>query len=318
MTRVLVTGGTGFIGAALAKKIKSDECFDLSVSVRGGRELPGIRTHHVADLSAETSWSSILDGIDVVVHTAARVHVMHDSSTDPLTEFRKINVEGTLNLARQAALAGVKRFVFLSSIKVNGEGTESGKPYMPDDIPDPRNFYGMSKMEAERALFELAEQEHMEVVVIRPVLVYGPGVKANFLNMIRWLNRGVPLPFGAIHNKRSLVFLDNLISLIINCVNHPAAANQIFLVSDGEDLSTTQLLVRTLKALNKPSRLMPVPSWMLESVARFLGKGDVSRRLCGSLQVDISKTRDLLSWSPEVSVDHALSRTVDNFLEQGK
>ncbi|WP_315337161.1 SDR family oxidoreductase [Pseudomonas grimontii] len=318
MTCVLVTGGAGFIGTALAKKIKNDERFVLSVSVRGAQEFPGIRTHQGVDLSAETSWSSILDGIDVVIHTAARVHVMDDSSTDPLTEFRKINVEGTLNLARQAARAGVKRFIFLSSVKVNGEGTESGKPFKPDDIPDPRDFYGISKMEAERALLKLAEQENMEVVVIRPVLVYGPGVKANFLSMIRWLNSGVPLPLGAIHNKRSLVFLDNLVSLIITCVDHPAAANQVFLVSDGEDLSTTQLLTRISKALNKPSRLIPVPSWILTSVARLLGKDNVSKRLCGSLQVDIGKTRGLLNWSPEVSVDHALSKTVANFLEQVK
>ena len=318
MTRVLVTGGTGFIGAALARRITSDERFDLGVSVRDDRQLPGIHTHHVPDLNADTSWLSALDGVDVVVHTAARVHVMQDSSSDPLAEFRKVNVEGTLNLARQAAASGVKRFVFLSSIKVNGEGTTPGKPYKPDDIPNPIDAYGISKMEAERALLELAEQDQMEVVIIRPVLVYGPGVKANFLSMIRWLNRGVPLPLGAIHNKRSLVCLDNLISLIVTCVDHPAAANQVFLVSDGEDLSTTQLLTRILKALNKPSRLIPVPAWGLDLIARLLGKHDVSKRLCGSLQVDISKTRDLLNWSPEVNVDQALSKTVGHFLEQGK
>lgn len=318
MTCVLVTGGTGFIGAALLKKIKCDERFNISASVRDSRLLLGMHTHTVPDLNAETYWLSALDGIDVVIHTAARVHVMQDSSSDPLTEFRKVNVEGTLNLARQAATSGVKRFVFLSSIKVNGEGTEPGKPYKPDDIPDPKDYYGISKMEAERALLELAEQEQMDVVIIRPVLVYGPGVKANFLSMIRWLNRGIPLPLGAIHNKRSLVCLDNLISLIITCVDHPAAANQIFLVSDGEDLSTTQLLARILKALNKPSRLIPIPSWVLEFVAGLLGKRDFSKRLCGSLQVDINKTRELLNWAPAVSVDQALSETVNNFLEQDK
>lgn len=318
MTRVLVTGGTGFVGAALAEKIKRDGRFEVSVSVRGERQLPGIHTYCVSGLDAETSWSRALDGIDVVVHTAARVHVMRDSSSDPLTEFRKINVEGTLNLARQAAASGVQRFVFLSSIKVNGEGTEPGKPYKPDDVPHPLNPYGVSKMEAEKALLELAEEVQMEVVVIRPVLVYGPGVKANFLSMMRWLDKGVPLPLGAIHNARSLVALDNLVSLIVTCVDHPAAANQVFLVSDGEDLSTTQLLVRISKTLKKPSRLIPVPSWGLDLVARLLGKGDFSKRLCGSLQVDISKTRALLNWSPEISVDQGLAKTISHFVKQGK
>ncbi|MCF5510816.1 NAD-dependent epimerase/dehydratase family protein [Pseudomonas sp. PA-3-5D] len=318
MTRVLVTGGTGFIGAALVDKMNGDAHFDVSASVRAGRTLSGVYTHQISDLNAETNWLSALEGVDVVVHTAARVHVMHDSSTDPLTEFRKVNVEGTLNLARQAARSGVQRFVFLSSIKVNGEGTPPGRPYKPDDLPDPKDYYGISKMEAEIALRELAELEHMEVVIIRPVLVYGPGVKANFLSMIRWLNRGVPLPLGSIHNKRSLVSLDNLINMIITCIDHPSAANQVFLVSDGEDLSTTQLLVRISKALNKPSRLIPVPSRILELFAGLLGKRDFSRRLCGSLQVDIAKNRELLNWTPQVSVDQALSKTVNFFLEQDK
>lgn len=318
MTRVLVTGGTGFIGAALVDKMKDDERFDVSASVRAERTSNEVITHHVPDLTADTSWLSALDGIDVVVHTAARVHVMNDSSTDPLTEFRKVNVEGTLNLARQAARSGVQRFVFLSSIKVNGEGTQEGRSYKADDVPDPKDYYGISKMEAEIALRELAEREQMEVVIIRPVLVYGPGVKANFLSMIRWLNKGVPLPLGAIHNKRSLVSLDNLISLIVTCIEHPAAANQVFLVSDGDDISTTQLLVRISNALNKPSRLIPVPSRILELFAGLLGKRDFSRRLCGSLQVDIAKNRELLNWTPQVSVDQSLSKTVKFFLEQDK
>lgn len=318
MTRLLVTGGTGFIGAALTKKIQQDQRFDVCVSLRDQRHVSGVRTHHVSDLNADTNWSSALEGVDVVIHTAARVHVMQDSSSDALAEFRKVNVEGTLNLARQAASAGVKRFIFLSSIKVNGEGTEPGEVYKPDDVPAPKDNYGISKMEAEIELLKLQKYEQMEVVIIRPVLVYGPGVKANFLSMIRWLNRGIPLPLGAIHNKRSLVCLDNLISLIIVCVEHPAAANQIFLVSDGEDLSTTQLLMRISKALKKTSRLIPIPSGVLELGAGLLGKSDLSRRLCGSLQVDISKACELLNWTPAVSVDQALSSTVNNFLGQAK
>ena len=318
MTRVLVTGGSGFVGSALIDKISRDERFEVCTSVRDEKKVPGVRTHRVPDLSVGTSWSDALNGVDVVIHTAARVHVMRDASSEPLIEFRKVNVEGTLNFARQAAASGVRRFIFLSSIKVNGECTGPGQPFNADDKPRPLDPYGISKMEAEKALLALTEREPMEVVIIRPVLIYGPGVKANFLNMMRWLNKGVPLPLGAIHNARSLVGIENLTDLIVTCINHPAAANQVFLVSDGEDLSTTQLLTRISHALQKPSRLIPVPSWLLDSVARIAGKSDFSRRLCGSLQVDISKTRQLLNWSPETSVDQGLANTVSYFLKQGK
>jgi nucleoside-diphosphate-sugar epimerase len=241
---------------------------------------------------------------------------MDDTSSDPLVEFRKVNLDGTLALARQASAAGVRRFIFISSIKVNGEGTAPTQPYKAGDDSAPLDPYGVSKLEAEQGLRALATDTGMEVVIIRPVLVYGPGVKANFLNMMRWLHKGVPLPFGAIHNRRSLVALDNLVDLIVTCIDHPAAANQTFLVSDGEDLSTTELLRRMGTALGKPARLLPVPSWLLETGAAMLGKQALSQRLCGSLQVDISKTRELLNWTPPVSVDEALRKTAKHFLEQ--
>jgi len=240
---------------------------------------------------------------------------MHEQAADPYVEFRRVNVEGTLQLARQAAVAGVRRFVFISSIKVNGEDTTQGIPFSPDGAREPKDAYGTSKCEAEQGLQALAAETDMEVVIIRPVLVYGPGVKANFLSMMRWLSRGIPLPFGAIHNKRSLVALDNLVDLIVTCIDHPAAANQVFLVSDGEDLSTTDLLRRMASALGKPARLLPVPAWLLEFGARLLGKQDLAQRLCGSLQVDISKTRELLGWTPPVSVDEGLRKTAQYFLE---
>lgn len=318
MNRVLVTGGGGFVGSALIDRIVRDGCFEISTSVRTERQIPGVRTYQVPDIDATTSWSAALEGVDVVIHTAARVHVMHDSANEPLTEFRRVNVEGTLNLARQASASGVRRFIFLSSIKVNGESTEPGRPFKPEDTPCPTDPYGISKMEAELALLALAKQEEIEVVIIRPVLVYGPGVKANFLNMMHWLSKGIPLPLGAIHNARSLVGIDNLVDLIVTCVNHPAAVNQTFLVSDGEDLSTTQLLNKISNVLQKPLRLIPVPPWLLEVVARLMGKGDFSKRLCGSLQVDISKTRELLNWSPGTSVDQGLTNTVRYFLKQVK
>jgi len=243
---------------------------------------------------------------------------MNDDTADPLREFRRINVDGTLQLARQAAEAGVKRFVFISSIKVNGESTVPGQPFTAAQAPAPIDPYGVSKWEAEQQLRKLSAETGMEVVIIRPALVYGPGVKANFLNMMKWLYKGVPLPLGAIHNKRSLVALDNLVDLIVTCIDHPRAANQTFLVSDGEDLSTTELLQRTSRALGKLPRLLAVPAWMLETAAKILGKQSIAQRLLGSLQVDIAHTRETLGWTPPVSVDAALRKTAQHFLEQQK
>jgi UDP-glucose 4-epimerase len=259
-------------------------------------------------LEPSTDWTAALDGVSAVIHCAARVHVMADTAADPLEEFRHVNVQGTLNLARQAAAAGVRRFVFVSSIKVNGEATQPGAPFTADDAPAPLDAYGVSKMEAEQGLRELAAQTGMEVIIIRPPLVYGPGVKANFAAKMRWLQRGVPLPLGAIHNQRSLVALDNLVDLIVTCLTHPAAANQTFLVSDGEDVSTSELLRRMGQALDRPARLLPVPQSWLKLAAAMVGKSDVAQRLCGSLQVDISKTRQLLSWTPPLSLDQGLKR----------
>lgn len=314
--RVLVTGSTGFIGSAVAARCATEAPFQ----VRGAHRqqsavLPaGAESAIVGDLMADPDWSRPLQGVDAVVHTAARVHLIRDHAPDPLIEFRRVNVAGTLNLARQAAKAGVKRFVFLSSIKVNGEHTVSGRPFRPDDVPAPVDSYGVSKSEAEEGIRAIAKESEMEVVIIRPVLVYGPGVRANFLSMMRWLDSGIPLPLGAIHNARSLVALDNLVDLIVTCVKHPAAANRTFLVSDGEDLSTTALLRRTAAAMGKPARLVSVPSLLLEAASRALGKGDVARRLFSSLQVDISATRTLLGWSPAVGVDDALRQTAQHFL----
>lgn len=314
---MLVSGATGFVGSALVNKLLTLQ--NVSV-IAGGRcnkaSYPaGVIGLLMPDLSSLNETLS-LEGIDVLVHTAAKVHSMADDSESLLTDFRKVNVDGTLNLARQAANAGVRRFIFISSIKVNGEETQLGYPFSPDAAAAPMDPYGVSKMEAEQVLLKLAMQTEMEVVIIRPVLVYGPNVKANFMNMLRWLRKGVPLPFGAIHNKRSLVSLDNLVDLIITCLAHPAAVNQTFLVSDGEDLSTTELLRRMSAALCVPARLIPVPRWMLMLAATLLGKQALSQRLCGSLQVDISKTIELLDWAPPVSVDEALRKTAHYFVNE--
>lgn len=313
---VLLTGGTGFVGRALSQSLSNSHRFSVVQAVRRANHSSAVREVVVGDIDAHTDWRDAVRGVEVLIHAAARVHVMNETAADAVAEFRKVNVDGTLNLARQAVAAGVKRFIFISSIKVNGEGTAQGRPYTVHDAPAPIDAYGISKLEAEQGLHQLAAETGMEIVIIRPVLVYGPGVKANFMSLMRWVSQGIPLPLGIIHNRRSIVFLDNLVDLIIKCIAHPAAANQTFLVSDGEDLSTTELLNRMGKALGKPARLLPVPGTLLELGASLLGKRAVAQRLLGSLQVDISHTRNTLDWKPPVAVDDGLARTARFFLEQ--
>lgn len=313
--RVLVTGATGFVGEAVVFRLLLDKLYAPVAAVRGETRLSGLCDVVPFDLSERVALPA-LGQIDTVVHCAARVHVMDESAADPLTKFREMNVQGTARLARKAAESGVRRFVFISSIKVNGEGTLPGKAFRADDPPAPADPYGVSKCEAEAALREIGLETGLEVVIIRPPLVYGPGVKANFLSMMSWLRKGLPLPLGALNNRRSLVAIGNLVDLIITCIAHPAAANQIFLASDGEDFSTTELLRRMAAALGRPGLLLPVPPFLLRSAAQALGKKDLAQRLCGSLQVDIEKTRLLLQWSPPVGVDTALQATAAHFLKE--
>lgn len=310
----LITGAHGFVGSALRARLLGDK-----VAVRGAvRALrspaDGAIEFAIGDLSAQTDWTAALNQVQRVVHLAARVHVMNDKSADPLAEFRRVNVEATAHLARQAAAVGVKRFVLLSSIKVNGESTTGGKPYTADDTPAPQDPYGVSKHEAELLLRQIATETGMEVVIIRPPLVYGPGVKANFESLMRWLQRGLPLPLGALtQNRRSLVSLDNLIDLVVVCLRHPAAANRTFLVSDGEDLSTADLLRRLAAALGKQARLFDMPPALLRLGAVLVNRPGIYQRLCGSLQLDISQTRQRLGWTPPISVDEGLRRAAEEF-----
>jgi len=313
---VLVTGANGFVGRALCTELVR-QGQSIREAVRSSTTpVENINTVSVGEINAETDWTAALAGIKVVIHLAGRAHIMRDNAVDPLDAFRKVNVDGSWNLALQACDAGVQRFIFISSIKVNGEGTPEGRPYTAEDKPAPFDPYGISKLEAEEALRQLADESGMELVIIRPPLVYGAGVKANFYAMMRWLERGVPLPLGAIHNKRSFVALDNLVDLIITCIDHPAAANQIFLAGDDEDLSTTELLLRMGEALAKPAKLFSVPVWILKAGAMLLGRREIAQRLCNSLQVDISKARDLLGWQPPMSVDDALKKTAADFLQK--
>lgn len=318
--KFLVTGGSGFLGHALINRLVQLPGCTVVAPLRNPDTTlaAGVRALMLKNLDGTNDWTLALAGVDVVVHSAARVHVMKEVAGDPLAAFRQVNVEATLNLARQAAACGVKRFIFISSIKVNGEGTKPGIAYRADDVPAPIDPYGVSKLEAEQGLMALTATTTMEVVIIRPVLVYGPGVKANFLSMMRWLYRGVPLPFGAVHNRRSLVALDNLVDLIVTCVEHPAAANQVFLASDDEDVSTTQLLRKLAAALGKPGRLLPIPSRLMTCLAALLGKRALADRILGSLQVDISKNQQLLGWSPPVTLDQELVQTAQHFLDSRK
>lgn len=310
--RILVTGASGFVGGQLITRLVDQPAVEVRGAVRSKRENNQSALIAVGEIDGDTDWSEALKGQRVIVHTAARAHTMDDSAADPLSEFRRVNVAGTLNLARQAAAAGIRRFVFISSIKVNGEQTVTGACFTATDHPAPEDPYGISKLEAEQGLQQIARETDMEVVIIRPPLVYGPVVKGNFASMIKLVEKGLPLPLGAIHNRRSLVSLDNLVDLIITCIDHPAAGNQVFLAGDGEDLSTSELLRRVGLAMGKPARLLPVPAALLQLGATILGKKAMAQRLLGSLQVDISKTREVLGWEPPVSVDEGLRRCFRN------
>ncbi len=303
--KIAVTGATGFVGRAL--------CSHLAVN--GHIVVPVVRrvsglTHEVmvGDINAATDWHQALSGCDAVVHLAARVHVMHDTDQNPLALYRASNTEATLNLASQAARVGVKRFVFISTIKVNGEGDNA--PYRETDVPAPEDAYAISKWEAEQGLQRIAEKTGLEVVILRPPLVYGPGVKANFLRLMQTVRKGWPLPLGAIHNRRSLLYLGNFVDAIRLCVEHPAAAGQTFLIGDGEPVSTPELIHAVARAIGRPARLLAVPVGVLELVGALLGKRAAVARLTGSLYVDSSLIRSCLGWAPPYSMASGLAETV--------
>lgn len=312
--KVLVTGASGFIGRALCARLSKARDVELTGTVRSSNQTGApdgsITTR---ELGPDTPWHDLLDSVDVVVHTAARVHVMH--GPDSPAEYRRVNVDGTLNLARQAVDCGVQRFVFLSSVKVNGDHTQREHAFCAEDQPAPVDAYGMSKYEAETALLQLTKGHDMEVVTIRPPLVYGPGVKANFLALMRWVHKGYPLPFARAHNLRSLIALDNLVDLIRTCCVHPRAANETLMAADAEDISTAELITRLGVALNRPARLLPVPRNLLLVLATIVGKRDQAQKLLGNLQIDTRKTRELLDWKPATSMDQALAATARHFLE---
>ena len=310
--KTLLSGSSGFLGSAVLQRLKDQNLVLI------GRNNTGKSNFFCKELTSNELYNDCLTDVEVVIHCAARAHIMNEEVADPLAEYRRVNVDGTLNVAQQAADAGVKRFIYISSIKVNGESTSGSVPFTEKDISNPLDPYGVSKYEAEEGLKRIADETQMEVVIIRPPLVYGAGVKANFLNLLKLSNTGLPLPFGLVNNKRSMVYVENLVDFIIRCIDHPAAANQAFLVSDNHDLSLSGLLRLIRNSMNKPTRLIPVPVSLFKLAGLIFRKQDVVDRLVGDLQVDSSKAMSLLDWKPPYTMEKGIQATVDSFLENNK
>ena len=307
--KILITGADGFVGSALCDRLRNDAVPFRGVVKRLKSNVVACQHMAVGDISAETDWSSALQDVTEVVHLAARVHFMTESCHDPLAEFRRVNVEGTASLARQAAARGVSRFVFLSSIKVNGELTGAGQPFTATDTPAPDDAYGFSKYEAEQRLWQISKETGMEIVVLRPPLVYGPGVKGNFMRLMQIIDKQIPLPLGAIQNQRSLIYVGNLVDAIRVCLTHPKATGKTFLVSDGEDVSTPELIRRLAASLRRMPLLLPVPVSLMKWTSAFLGKKAAVDRLLGSLTVDMAQIREDLGWNPPYTMQAGVDTT---------
>jgi len=313
--RFLVTGANGFVGKALCDTLDKSG-YDVRGAVRQRDEIQYSKIPLVAvgEINEQTDWTAALSGIDVVVHLAARVHVMHESSKDPLADFRRTNVLGTEQLARAAAAAGVRRLVYVSSIKVNGEETHAGEKFKELDTPAPQDPYGISKWESEQALHRIAEETGLEVVIVRPPLVYGARVKGNFIQMLKFLSRNIPLPLASVCNLRSLIYIGNFVDVLLCCAIHPAAVGKTYLVSDGEDVSTSDLLRQLGSAMGSPVRLFSFPLALLRFAARMLKKSEQLGRLLGSLRIDNSKICQELDWHPPFTLHQGLKATADWYM----
>ena len=308
---VLVTGATGFVGSRLVVKM-SEAGFSVIRALRRAGSVEGVV---VGDIDGQTDWREALQGVDVVVHLAARVHIMDDQASDPLAEYRKTNLDGTLKLAEAAVEQGVRRFVYLSSIKVNGESADADHPFTEADTPQPQGAYAVSKWEAEQALMAFAQRSGLEVVIVRPPLVYGPGVKANFQKLMGIVAKPYPLPLASVNNRRSLLGLENLVDFIVLCVTHPEAANEVFLVADAEAPSTPELIRKIAALRGMHCRLVCFPPALLRLAGKILHKNAMVSRVCDSLVIDAAKARELLGWQPRVSLDEELQRTLIAYAE---
>ncbi|MEN8132666.1 MAG: SDR family oxidoreductase [Pseudomonadota bacterium] len=317
---ILITGATGFIGRAILADLGTDSSHRVIALTRDtSDDLPyDIKQVRVRSIDGTTQYHGLLNDIDVIIHTAARVHQLDDTADTAYADYNEANVEGTLNLARQAAESGVKRFIFLSTIKVNGESTRPEQPFTAEDTPAPGDPYAITKYTAECGLLELSHETGIETVILRPPLVYGPGVKANFYKLMQLAHKGYPLPFGSVENKRSLVSIDNLVSLIRSCIDHPNAANKIFLVSDDMDISTSDLVRKIAASMSLYPRLIAIPKSILMLTAALIGKREAAKRLLGNLQVDITKTKTELDWEPVTRLDDAIRSTTRDYLQRLK
>jgi nucleoside-diphosphate-sugar epimerase len=312
MSKILVTGGSGFIGKAICENLKKNN-YKINITSRQNivKNLNGVKVYNVNKIDINTNWVQALEEVSCVIHCAARTHVLNNNKKNSLSSFRKINVEGTLNLAKQASANGVKRFIFLSSIKVNGERTEKSSIFRYNDTPKPEDSYGISKWEAEKGLWKISKQTGLEVVIIRAPLVYGPGVKGNLRRLIKLIKSRIPLPFSLIENQRSLIGIDNLVDLITHCIEHHKASGNTLLVSDGKDLSTPDLLRYIASSLGLSVSLFPIPLSLLKFFGFLLVRKSEIDRLIGSLRIDNSYTKEILNWTPPISVEEGISRMVE-------
>jgi len=320
LNKILISGATGLVGKALCPLLKSYG--DVRVALwqkEDGINIPvDISPIVVGSVDRNTNWNMALRGIDVVIHLAARVHVMEDKASDPLGAYREVNAVGTETLARQSAAAGVRRLIFVSTIKVNGEQTHGGNAFTEKDVPNPQDPYSISKIEAEKALTDVAENSGLEVVIIRPPMIYGPDVKARFLTLMKLVDRGVPIPTRSIKNRRSLLYVRNLADFLALCVTESEAANQVYLLSDGEDVSTSDLVSTIARAMKKPDRQFGVSEIVARTGARLLRRENFYSRLWGSLKIDSTKAREQLGWRPPYSFAEGIEDTVNWYLNKSR
>ena len=308
---MLVTGANGFAGRHLCEALEAhNRPYRMLIRNGAGGQLGAAPVYRMIDFFDQEALLPALSGCHAVIHLAARVHMMEDYASDPLANFRRVNVEGTRSLARSAVEVGVKRVVFVSSVKVNGAST-SGAPFQPSDSPEPQDLYGLSKWEAEQCLWEIADESGLEVVILRPPLMYGAGVKANFLRLMRLVHRGVPLPLGSIRNRRSLLFVRNLADAAVIASEHPLAAGETFLVSDGRPVSTAELVRALAAALDRRANLFPIPPPLLRIAGALIGRQSAVERLLDSLEVDNRRISELLGWSPPYTMHDGLEETAE-------